>query len=286
MSFQRHIENCNRHDPAGFVPFHLAGRVIGRVRPVLAATLAEWDGAFRLHDGGLEMDPAIVDFDERSAAFDRVGPRLVEAGSIRKLRGERYAVLERWGTPPLASIDRGMVTPFGIRAFGLHVNGFTRDAEGSISIWVARRARDRAVEPGKFDNMVAGGQPFGLTVAMNLLKESWEEAGLTPDAASRAVPVGAISYTMESAHGLKPDTMFIFDLELPAGHEPRNTDGEVEGFELWPMDRVADSVRDTDDWKFNVNLTMIDFLVRHGYFKPDDPDYAELALGLRRSTIG
>lgn len=285
MSFIRHIENCNRHDPAGFVPFRVAGRTAGRVRPALASTLALWDNAFRFGADGLEMDPTIVDFAERSAAFDRVGPRLVEAGAIRKLRGERYAVLERWGTPPLASIDRGMVTPFGIRAFGLHVNGFTRDADGRISIWVARRARDRAVEPGKFDNMVAGGQPFGLTVAENLLKESWEEAGLTPDTASRAVPVGAISYTMESAHGLKPDTMFIFDLELPAGHEPRNTDGEVESFELWSMERVAESVRDTDDWKFNVNLTMIDFLVRHGHFKPDDPDYVDLTLGGRRTSV-
>lgn len=281
----RHIENCNRHDPAGFVPFRVAGRIAGRVRPALACTLAEWESAFRFRDGGLEMDPALTDFDERSATFDRVGPRLVEIGAIRKLRGERYAVLERWGVPPLASIDRGMVTPFGIRAFGLHVNGFTRDAEGRISVWVARRARDRAVEPGKFDNMVAGGQPFGLTVAENLLKESWEEAGLTPDTLSRAVPVGMVSYTMESAHGLKPDTMFLFDLELPAGREPRNTDGEVEGFELWPMERVAESVRDTDDWKFNVNLTMIDFLIRHGHFRPDDPNYVELTLGLRRQTL-
>lgn len=281
MSFSRHIENCDRHDPAGFIPFRVAGRSAGRVRPALASTLADWDAAFRLIGNALEMDPTITDFAERSAAFDRVGPKLVAAGAIRKPRGERYAVLERWGTPPLASIDRGMVTPFGVRAFGLHVNGFTRSASGAISLWVARRARDRAVEPGKLDNMVAGGQPFGLTVAENLLKESWEEAGLRPEIASRAVPVGAVSYTMESPHGLKPDTMFLYDLELSVDITPRNTDGEVESFELWPMERVADSVRDTNDWKFNVNLTMIDFLVRHGYFEPDDPEYAILAAGSR-----
>ena len=62
---------------------------------------------------------------------------------------------------------------------------------------------------------------------------------------------------MEQEKGLKPDVLFLYDLELPADFVPRNMDGEVERFELWPMARVAASVRDSDDWKFNVNLTVI-----------------------------
>ena len=53
---------------------------------------------------------------------------------------------------------------------GVHVNGFVRKAEG-LQLWVGRRAKDKATAPGKLDHIVAGGQPFGLSVFDNLLKE-------------------------------------------------------------------------------------------------------------------
>ncbi|MFX8727614.1 hypothetical protein ABTM60_20280, partial [Acinetobacter baumannii] len=83
-----------------------------------------------------------------------------------------------------------------------------------------------------------------------------EEAGLTAELAGQAVPVGAIRYVMEVPEGVKPDTLFLSDLELPAGFVPHNTDGEVEKFELWPLAAVAERLRTTDDFKFNVNLVL------------------------------
>ncbi len=40
--------------------------------------------------------------------------------------------------------------------------------------------------------------------------------------------------------------------------------GEVEAFELWPIERVFATVRDGDDFKFNVNLVLIDLFIRLG----------------------
>jgi hypothetical protein len=37
-----------------------------------------------------------------------------------------------------------------------------------------------------------------------------------------------------------------------------------------------------DDFKFNVNLVLIDFGLRHGLIPPDDPDYLALATGIHR----
>lgn len=45
-------------------------------------------------------------------------------------------------------------------------------------------------------------------------------------------------------------------------------------------------MRDTDDFKFNVNLVIIDFLIRHGLLRPDDePDYVAIVHGLRRGNL-
>jgi hypothetical protein len=45
---------------------------------------------------------------------------------------------------------------------------------------------------------------------------------------------------------------------------------------------VAERVAKTRDFKFNCNLVVIDFLVRHGAVDVELPGYAELVAGLRR----
>ena len=89
---------------------------------------------------------------------------------------------------------------------------------------------------------------------------------------------------MEAEDGLKPDVQFCYDLELPLDFTPHNTDGEIAEFMLWPMDKVAAIVRDTKEFKFNCNLVIIDFLVRHGLIAPEHPDYLEIVAGLRGSA--
>ncbi len=69
---------------------------------------------------------------------------------------------------------------------------------------------------------------------------------------------------MERPEGLRRDWVHCYDLILPQDFMPRAADGEVEAFELWPLTRVFEAVRDTDDFKFNVNLVLIDLFIRQG----------------------
>ncbi|HYE48405.1 MAG TPA: DUF4743 domain-containing protein [Azospirillaceae bacterium] len=281
MSFLRHIRACNAHDLSRYRPFLVAGTPVGWVAEAFARRLAALGRPFEETDAGIALSPSLSGFGERTAAMADAVERLVRDRAVHKLRGELYPVLTRWGAEPLMAVDRAAVPYFGLKSFGLHVNGYVRRKDG-LHLWVGRRSSDRGVAPGKLDNLVAGGQPLGLTLEENLVKEAREEADLPPELALRSVPVGAITYMMENERGLKPDTLFCFDLELEEGFVPRNTDGEVEAFTLWPVAEVAESVRTTDDWKFNVNLVVIDFLVRHGQLRPTDPDYLDIVTGLRR----
>jgi len=148
-------------------------------------------------------------------------------------------------------------------------------------MWVATRAATKQTEPGKLDHLVAGGQPFGLGVRENLVKEAWEEAGIPADLAARAIPVGAVSFRCERPDGLLDEVAFCYDLELPADFAPANTDGEVESFSLWPIEEVLARIRGTEDFGFDVPLVIIDFAIRHGLIAPDDPDYQGVWEGLR-----
>jgi hypothetical protein len=282
MAFLDHIRICNRHDLSKFRPFSVEGRWIGWVRHDVAHRFAAFPEAFRVNIEGVGLHPALATPDERSAAVDEVTAELAADWGTPRLRGERYRVAARFGDPALMSVDRGVVSLFGIRAYGVHVNGFVRRPDG-LHLWIGRRAKDKSVAPGKLDNMVAGGQPSDLSLFDNVLKEAAEEADVPAAIAATARPVGAISYCLEDEWGLKPDVMFCYDLEVPADFVPRNTDGELQGFELMPVAEVIRLVRDTDEFKFNVNLVIIDFLIRHGLILPDsEPDYVELVCGLRK----
>jgi hypothetical protein len=67
---------------------------------------------------------------------------------------------------------------------------------------------------------------------------------------------------------------------------PKPNDDEIEHFELWPVQRVIERVRDTMDFKFNCNLVLIDFFIRHGLIGPEEPDYIAIAAGLHAFADG
>ena len=196
-------------------------------------------------------------------------------------RGEPYAVTSAFGAPALFVMERAAVPLFGVRAYGVHMNGYVRK-NGSVFMWIGRRARNKPTYPGLLDNMVAGGLPHGMTALACVVKECAEEAGIAEDWARRAVPVGAITYCAETQEGLRPDVQFCYDLELPAGFTPVCRDGEIEAFALLPIGEVAAIVRDSERFKFNCNLVVIDFLVRHGMVGPDAPDYVAIVQGLHQ----
>ena len=133
----------------------------------------------------------------------------------------------------------------------------------------------------RLDQLVAGGLPYGVTLDDNLRKECYEEAGIGQALADLAVPAGLIRYRRMTQRGGKEDVLYVYDLELPRDFVPFNTDGEVEEFRLLPIDEVARIVRETDDFKSNCNLVIIDFLIRHGLLPPDHDDYLSLVSGLR-----
>jgi len=282
MAYIDHINACNRYDITKFRPFTVAGLRVGWVRHDVVRRLAGFPEAFRINGDAVELHPALSTPEARSAAVDTVALALSRDWGTPKLRGERYRVAPSFSEPALFSIDRGVVSLFGIRSFGIHVNGLVRRTDG-LHLWIGRRASDKSVAPNLLDNMVAGGQPEGLSLMANLLKEAAEEADVPGELAATARPVGAIAYCMEDDWGLKPDVMYCFDLDLPESFVPRNTDGEISSFALMPVPEVAQRVRDTGDFKFNVNLVITDFLIRHGVLTPDtQPDYVDLVAGLRR----
>jgi 8-oxo-dGTP pyrophosphatase MutT (NUDIX family) len=280
MSFADHIRACNNYDPSRVVPLFAGERRIGWLRRDNAAALARFARVFAVEPDRVHL-VAEGDVDTVSAAVDEVVEALVVENRVPKWRNETFDVAPRWGDPVVFRLDRGAVPFFGVRAYGVHLNGYRRDRAG-LHLWIGRRAPDKRVAPNKLDNIVAGGIGNGYGVAATLAKEGEEEAGIPASLIERAVPVGAITYLMENKLGIRDDVLFAYDLELPGEFVPKNRDGEIVHFELMPAESVVERVRRTDDFKFNVNLVVLDFALRHGLIGIDDPEYLAVASGLHR----
>jgi hypothetical protein len=285
MSYLDKIRACNACNPTDFLPWMLAGERVGAVRRTLATHLKRWPEQFHVDDARVDWYGAPDSLAARSAVLAEVVDILVAAGLIEPLQGEPYAVTPSRRDQARCLIDRAAAPWFGVRAFGQHLNGFVRTGRGDpgqqIQLWVGRRSANRRVSPLHLDNLVAGGLPYGVSLRDNLRKECHEEAAIPTAIADLAVPVSAITYCRDAARGLKPDLMYCYDLELPESFVPHCTDGEVESFTLLPAAEVARLVRDTDEFKLNCNLVVIDFLIRHGVIAQEDPDYIALIQGLR-----
>ena len=255
------IAVCHNADPSAFEPWSVDGAVVGRVHRQRVARLLAVPSPFRRVDGRLELSAA--DPASRSRAVAEWLPGLVADGEIRALTGELYAAGAADGSAPRLAVDRAAVAWLGVRAAGVHLNGYVRGDDG-LQLWVARRARDKRTFPGHLDNLVAGGQAFGLSASATLHKEAHEEAGLPGALLAPARAVGSLHYVQQDGLSWKPDTLALYDVELPRDFVPRPVDGEVESFQCWSLPQVVQSLLDDEPWKPNCALVAIDFLLRHG----------------------
>lgn len=285
MSLLDRIADCAKFDPAAYRPWRIDGQVYGLTAHAFAVALADFPDVFDVDANEVRLSPSLRTPNARTEAVAGVLETLRDRGLVPGWRGEHYPVSRSFHAEPVLTIERAAVSLMGSKGYGVHLNGYVHKDDG-IHMWVGKRSMQKPTGPGKLDQMVGGGQPIGISVHDNLIKECAEEAGMSVDLAKTAVPVGSISYLTERPDGLRHDVLFNYDIELPRDFEPTPTDGEVDAFYLWHIDEIVERMRATDDFKFNAALVIIDFAVRQGVITPDDPEYIGITEGLRMGRAG
>jgi 8-oxo-dGTP pyrophosphatase MutT (NUDIX family) len=270
--FMRHVLACRNVElPGERLPFFLGPHQVGFVTRNFAPELLKQPEIERTPEGVRISDPdKLPDLARRTAEL-----------GLHGWRNEAFDVRTHVGGPVLAQMDRGALPAYGIETIGAHVNGIVEGPEGT-RVWIAHRSPLKAMDPDKLDNIVAGGVPARMTPEQTIVKEAEEEASIPADLARRARRVGQVRYAMERPEGLRRDTLFCYDLLLPADFHPTPNDDEVVGFERWSLQRVAEVVATSDSFKFNVNLVIIDLLIRRGVIR--DPEAAELRAAFQRNA--
>eukprot|EP00804_Cyclotella_cryptica_P013939 CCRYP_002449-RA/>CCRYP_002449-RA protein AED:0.07 eAED:0.07 QI:88/0.5/0.33/1/1/1/3/0/376 len=298
------------------IDFQVDGKVLGKVTPKVADRLcstpsASSESIFELSQSASNPFPTSSEhvlklteaaghsLESRTAAVASVMKQLHNTGYITGWRDEMYPVAECFDevSKPVFLIERAAASLLGVLEYGVHVNGLVLPKPGEnsdVKMWMARRSKLKSKFPGLLDHIVAGGQPSGLSLMENVVKECFEEAGIPPRLTQKGVkPAGAISYTKYCPHLKNEDegvmnrvVLFCFDLILPEDFIPQVNDGEVESFFTWRLDDIARSMDPdcSDPIKPNCYLVIIDYLIRSGAVSPDCPKYLEVLRTLRSGT--
>ncbi len=262
-----------------FVPWIVDGVAAGFLDDARARRVARFADAFVVDAGALAFSSALDDFASRSAALERVARALASEGLLSPWRDERYAVAPAFGDKPLFVLERAAARYFGILTYAAHVNGVTV-VEGKERVWLARRSPGKAIDPGMLDNLVGGGIASGMGVAETVVKEAFEEAGISANLAATAVRVSEIGICRTQPDGLQRERVFVHDLALPADFVPHNQDGEVcewRAVGVEDLARILACNRPPDVMTADASLVCVDWLLRRGHVPPRSRAAARLA---------
>jgi 8-oxo-dGTP pyrophosphatase MutT (NUDIX family) len=267
-----------------YIPLRMEGLVVGFLTGERARRLAEFDDVFRVDDHEASFVPALATEQQRSAALAPICTQLAAEGALTAWRDERYAVATGHTAPPCFHLERAAARYFGIHTSAAHLNGIVRD-DGGPHLWFARRSPDKPIDPGLLDNLVGGGIAAGATPSATLIKEAWEEAGISPTLAKDAMAAGKIEIRRDQPDGLQWETIFAYDLWLPASFAPSNQDGEAVAHvrvDFVEAARLIGCAPGADEVTADASLVVLDCLLRHGAIDPAGPHFGRLA-ALRHS---
>ncbi|KAH0831206.1 vacuolar protein sorting-associated protein 26-domain-containing protein [Lanmaoa asiatica] len=289
--------------------------VIGLLKPeIIDALLQEPEGTFvlpqRASPGSIyrvSFHPSIDTPSKRTDVMKKICERWRDSATIfqdvigpKKWRNELYPVYRNPFSFHLShdpgakrndsdtgnylfEMERSACALFGVPTYGVHMTIYHEDADGSnVRIWTPTRSRTKQTWPGYLDNSVAGGIPSGMSIFENLVKESMEEASIGENIVrTHAKCAGSVSYYFQSVCSISASQIYVYDLKVPPDvdptpFQPKPLDGEVESFDLLPLDVVIAKMK-KGLFKPNCAVVLIDFLVRRGYLTPDnEPNFMEI----------
>ncbi|MCC9596967.1 MULTISPECIES: NUDIX hydrolase family protein [unclassified Rubrivivax] len=242
------------------VPFIVGDLVVGAVAANELAALAAFD-ELQVQDDGVVLAVAP---EERDAALARVNGALRDAGRLRGWRDELFPLYDPATLTVLAHFERAATRYWGTLTLGAHATGWVAGPDGRpAALWVAQRSFTKSTDPGLHDNLIGGGVPIGQTPEETLVREAWEEAGLTPALMAARRPGRVLRTARDIPEGLQHELIHGWDLELPAGVVPCNQDGEVHAFRLLDVE-AALALAATAAMTVDAALVTLDFAVRHG----------------------
>ncbi|XP_056278438.1 uncharacterized protein LOC130199181 isoform X3 [Pseudoliparis swirei] len=139
--------------------FEINGVQVGWIPPHVAPLLTRYPEVFSPPLGGaVSLRRSLDSYEKRSEAVDAVLRTMRREGAFTCLKGwrdEKNSVMPAFSDPPLMWMERAATSLFGVKRYGVHINGYTVGDGGEVRMWLARRSLTKQTYPGLLDNVVS-----------------------------------------------------------------------------------------------------------------------------------
>lgn len=226
------------------------------------ATLAACDALRHLEQveilpGSLRIGPTLQPGPQLNALLAQVAQTLRAADCLRGWRDELLNVDAQ--ALRLGVIERAAMRPLGLLTQAVHLNAWTPDGR----LWVARRALNKATDPGMWDTLVGGLAGSGEDLEQALLRECGEEAGLDPGQLTQRTPLR----TVLRMHRRLPEGYQVEDLltstcVLAPDCRPANRDGEVMEITTLSVPQAVQRI-EHEEFTLEAALVILEDIMRH-----------------------
>ena len=260
MTFYKRINECNMFNEINYFKFYVKNFHVGYIKKKNLNLIKKFPNILKFDNQKVLLDKKFNNFNKRSLAIDKIFKYLVKEKKITSKHREFFPVFHLFKFKPLLKIQRLLGPFFGIQFFGTHINGFVKKKK-KFFMWIGKRSK-KGNFPNALDQIVAGGLPYEVSVKKNLIKEAYEEANISKSLITNAKYIGTISYRVENKIGLSRYLLFCYDLELPHNFIPKNNDGEVLRFYLWPIDKILKIIKTSRRFKFDCALVIINYALK------------------------
>ena len=138
------------------IPFKCCGSQVGLLSKNVVGELSHYPDVFIITPDSVDLSPQLRSAQERSKALELV---LLDMRSkdtflaLRGWRGECYEIRQQFSQPPLFKMERSATPIFGVRQYGVHINGYVRHSASKMSLWMQRRAATKQTWPGKLGKL-------------------------------------------------------------------------------------------------------------------------------------
>ena len=260
MSFLQRVKECNKYQESNFYKFFIDNYHVGFIKKKNLYIIKKFSNFFLYNNNQIFLKKKFNNFEKRTATINSVFNFLVKKKLIISKHREYSPVFKFFNAKPLLKVQRTLGPFFGFQFFGVHLNGYLKK-NNKYFMWVGRRSK-KGNFPNDLDQLAAGGLPYNITLKKNLIKESFEEANIDKKLILKSKYKGTISYRVETNIGLSRHILFCYDLLVPIKFSPKNNDGEIVKFYLWPIKKILEIIKNSRNFKFDCGLVIINFALK------------------------
>lgn len=242
--------------PYGSMPITISNKVSGWVTHQALPYVKQVEGVL--------LEPEAVHIVQNSDNFDfithklnQIAENLQGTGCLRGWRNEQIDVIGEGQL--LATIERAATRALGLLTQAVHLNAWSPDGR----MWVARRSDTKQNNPGMWDTLVGGLVSAGESPESSLLRESYEEAGLSEnDLKHRKALDLSVRLHRRLPEGYQVEDLYVCDCVLDNNVQPKNMDGEVSKIKLLDTDTIIDML-EQDLFTYEAELSILEGLKQY-----------------------